>query len=79
LLSYTAKGDDNEELEIELSEPSQNDNKATRTLENGDLRTVVKRSSFHAFTMALALSVHSTFEGLALGLEEETSEVANIK
>jgi len=46
-------------------------------LENGDVRTVTKRSSLHAFTVALALSVHSIFEGLALGLEEQTSQVRN--
>ena len=44
-------------------------------IESGDVKTVTKRSSLHAFTVALALSVHSVFEGLALGLEEETGQV----
>ncbi|XP_065902856.1 zinc transporter ZIP1-like isoform X2 [Dysidea avara] len=40
--------------------------------------TSTKRSNLHAFTMALALSVHSIFEGLALGLEEQTSQVLQV-
>jgi len=48
---------------------------ATKAMEMDDVMTLAKRSSLHAYTVALALSVHSVFEGLALGLEEETSQV----
>ena len=55
----------------------ENASEVIHSLENGDVRTVTKRSNLHAFTVALALSVHSIFEGLALGLEEQTSQVRN--
>jgi len=55
----------------------ENASEAIYSLESGDVRTVRKRSNLHAFTVALALSVHSIFEGLALGLEEQTSQVRN--
>ena len=42
-----------------------------------NVKSSSKRSKLHAFTMTLALSVHSVFEGLALGLEVETSQVRN--
>ena len=66
----------------ESSEPSHllknaSDHDVTDMLDGGDVRTVTKRSSLHAYTVALALSVHSIFEGLALGLEEETGQVRN--
>ena len=51
------------------------DVKYTEATETNDVMTVTKRSSLHAYTVALALSVHSIFEGLALGLEGETSQV----
>ena len=50
-----------------------------KLLEHDDVKPVTKKSNqsnLHAFTVALALSVHSIFEGLALGLEEETSQVS---
>jgi len=57
------------------SEATQHSEASLHLIENGDVTTVTKRSSLHAFTVALALSVHSIFEGLALGLEDETSKV----
>ena len=33
------------------------------------------QGTFHAFTVALALSVHSIFEGLAFGLQDTINEV----
>ena len=54
-----------------------NTSEVIHLLESGDVTTVTKRNSLHAFTVALALSVHSIFEGLALGLEEQTSQVKN--
>ena len=54
-------------------------NDAIKLLEHDDVKSVTKKSNLsnlHAFTVALALSVHSIFEGLALGLEEETSQVS---
>ena len=57
------------------SEATQHSEASPHLIENGDMKTVTKRSSLHAFTVALALSVHSIFEGLALGLEDENSKV----
>ena len=54
-----------------------NTSEVIHLLESGDVRTVTKRNNLHAFTVALALSVHSIFEGLALGLEEQASQVRN--
>jgi len=51
---------------------------ATKTVEIDDVMILAKRSSLHAYTVALALSVHSIFEGLALGLEEKTDQVGKI-
>jgi len=51
---------------------------ATDLLENDNEKIVIKKSyisNLHAFTVSLALSVHSIFEGLALGLEDGTSQV----
>jgi len=48
---------------------------AKKTMETNDVMTIAKKSGLHAYTVALALSVHSIFEGLALGLEEETDQV----
>ena len=39
------------------------------------VEVVMERSTLHAFTVALALSVHSVFEGLAFGLEEKMNNV----
>ena len=36
---------------------------------------VTDKGTLHAFTVALALSVHSIFEGLAFGLQRSTSQV----
>ena len=36
---------------------------------------VADKGTLHAFTVALALSVHSIFEGLAFGLQNSTSQV----
>lgn len=36
---------------------------------------VTNKGTLHAFTVALALSVHSIFEGLAFGLQNSTSQV----
>ena len=36
---------------------------------------VTDKGTLHAFTVALALSVHSIFEGLAFGLQNSTSQV----
>jgi len=55
----------------------ENTGEASHSSESGDVKTLTKRSSLHAFTVALALSIHSIFEGLALGLEEQTSQVRN--
>ena len=42
---------------------------------SSSVEVVMERSTLHAFTVALALSVHSVFEGLAFGLEEQISNV----
>jgi len=47
-------------------------------LKNSDVKIVSNKSHLsylHAFTVALALSIHSIFEGLALGLEEDSHQV----
>ena len=36
---------------------------------------VTDKGTLHAFTVALALSVHSIFEGLAFGLQSSTTQV----
>ena len=36
---------------------------------------VTDKGTLHAFTVALALSVHSIFEGLAFGLQKSTTQV----
>jgi len=72
----TANGDTKKDTNDPSRHLLRNNSGATESPEDGDVTIVTKRSSFHAFTMALALSVHSVFEGLALGLEEETDEVS---
>ena len=37
---------------------------------------VTDRGALHAFTVALALSVHSIFEGLAFGLQKSINQVS---
>jgi len=64
----------NNDIMNTIEAPQQNE-ATLHLIENGDVKTVTKRNSLHAFTIALALSVHSIFEGLALGLEDETSTV----
>jgi len=73
--------DENEETAMatvatNLLEENEMENTAIASMmETNDVITIAKRSGLHAYTVALALSVHSIFEGLALGLEEETSQV----
>ena len=39
--------------------------------------TVKSQGTLHAFTIALALSVHSIFEGLAFGLQDTMNQVCS--
>jgi len=69
-------GNSLKEEHTELEESTHSHLLNRNVINNTKIKTSAKRSKLHAFTMTLALSVHSIFEGLALGLEEETSHVS---
>ena len=46
-----------------------------KSYSQSEVQIVMERGTLHAFTVALALSVHSVFEGLAFGLQDTVNEV----
>ena len=49
-----------------------------RSYDESQVMTVKSQGTLHAFTVALALSVHSIFEGLAFGLQDSINQVCNM-
>ena len=47
----------------------------SRSYSQSQVMAVKSQGTVHAFTIALALSVHSIFEGLAFGLQDTMNEV----
>ena len=46
-----------------------------KSYSQSQVMTVIERGILHAFTVAVALSVHSVFEGLAFGLQDSINDV----
>ena len=46
-----------------------------KSYSQSEVMTVMERGTVHAFTVAVALSVHSVFEGLAFGLQDSINDV----
>lgn len=47
-----------------------------KSYSQSEVMTVMERGTLHAFTVAVALSVHSVFEGLAFGLQDSVNDVS---